>query len=307
LMRAGIFLDGGVGTISNDCDPLLTGEQPVPKVSLFQDDLFETTISWYQERNEPIVFRDITPLITPSAEHCYRFGSAHLEHVREDLNTLWTKCICLAEGPRPKPDFAVGLKESVFTQEEYEKLIPYIGGSKETCYVKVTNDIFFPFLMCEVKCGEVGLDIADRQNAHSASIAVNAIVQLYKAVKLQGEVNRKVLAFSISHDNQTVRIYGHYPIIDGDTTKFYRYPIHKCYFAAEKWYVGKIIAHLRYNRFLGPLTSSLGTFTINFSQHTWNESKALSFSCRIQRSFESNHSSQCPTQKIIKSCVIRRT
>jgi hypothetical protein len=67
-----------------------------------------------------MVIRDITPLIVPSAELLYVFGSAHLEHLREDLNTLWTKCICLATGPCPKPDFAVGLKESVFTKAEYE-------------------------------------------------------------------------------------------------------------------------------------------------------------------------------------------
>jgi hypothetical protein len=77
---------------------------------------------------------------------------------------------------RPKLDFAVGLKASAFTLTEYEKLMPYIGGFDETCFVKVTNDIFFPFLTCEAKCGEVGLAVADQQNAHSASIVVNAIV-----------------------------------------------------------------------------------------------------------------------------------
>ena len=131
--------------------------------------------------------------------------------------------------------------------------MPYIGGSKEIGYIKVTDDIFFPFLTCEAKCGKEGLDTADRQNAHSASIAVNTIVQLYKKVNRQEEVNRKVLAFSISHDNTTVRIYGHYPVINGDTTKFYRYPIRKFDFTdrygEEKWYVRKIIARLRYNRF----------------------------------------------------------
>jgi hypothetical protein len=200
-----------------------------------------------------MVFRDITPLIVPSVELLYIFVAAHLEHVREDLNTLWTKCICLATGPRPKPDFAVGLKESIFTQTEREKLTPYIGGSYETCYVKVTSDIFFPFLTCEAKCGEVGLAVADRQNAHSASIAVNAIVRLYKAVEREGEVNRKVLAFSISHDNEAVRIYGHYAVIDGEKITFHRYSIHKFDFTAlggkEKWYVHKIIARLCYNRF----------------------------------------------------------
>lgn len=33
--------------------------------------------------------------------------------------------------------------------------------------------------MCKVKCGENRLNIADWQNAHSASMAINAIVQLY--------------------------------------------------------------------------------------------------------------------------------
>ena len=88
-----------------------------------------------------MVFCDITLLIVPSAECCYQFGFAHLEHVREELNTLWTKCICLAASPHQKPDFAVGLKASVFTQEEYEMLIPYIGGFNEIGYVKVMSDI----------------------------------------------------------------------------------------------------------------------------------------------------------------------
>jgi hypothetical protein len=119
--------------------------------------------------------------------------------------------------------------------------MPYIGGSNETCFVKVTNDILFTFLTCEAKCGEVGLAIADRQNAHSASIAVNAIVQLYKAVGREGEINRKILTFSISHDNETVRIYGHYAVIDGKDITFHRCKIHKFSLIAlngkEKWYV----------------------------------------------------------------------
>lgn len=257
LIVAGIYLDGDMATISDDCailcDSLLNGEQTVPEVSLFQDNLVETTFSRYLHRNESMVFRDITPLIVPSAELLYAFGSAHLQHVREDLDTLWTKCICLATGPRPKPDFAAGLKESVFTQTEYEKLMPYIGGSNETCYFKVTNDIFFPFLTCEAKCGEVGLAVADRQNAHSASIAVNAIVQLYKAVGREAEISGKPLAFSFSHDNESARIYRHYAMIDGEKVKFRRYPIHKYNFTAlngkEKWYVRKIIARLRCNHF----------------------------------------------------------
>jgi hypothetical protein len=40
--------------------------------------------------------------------------------------------------------------------------------------------MLFSFLTCEVKCGSAGLDIADRQNAHSMTLAVRAIVELFK-------------------------------------------------------------------------------------------------------------------------------
>jgi hypothetical protein len=58
-------------------------------------------------------------------------------------------------------------------------------------------------------------------------------------VKREQELHREILAFSISHDHRTVRIYGHYPIIKGDETTFYRHPIHTFDFTAldgrEKW------------------------------------------------------------------------
>lgn len=99
--------------------------------------------------------------------------------------------------------------------------------------------MYFPFLMCEVKCGAAALDFADRQNAHSMTIAVRAVVELFRYVKREKELNREILAFSISHDHRTVRIYGHYTLIDGNNTTFYRHPIHSFDFRAlvgkEKW------------------------------------------------------------------------
>ncbi len=85
------------------------------------------------------------------------------------------------------------------------------------------------------------LDIADRQNAHSMTLAVRGIVELFRAVKREDEVNWKILAFSISHDHQSVRLYGHYPVISGKDTKYYRHPIRSFDFTEldgeEKWTV----------------------------------------------------------------------
>lgn len=51
-----------------------------------------------------------------------------------------------------------------------------------------TYYIYFPFLTCEVKCGATGLDVADRQDAHSMTLAVRAVVELFRAVKREKEV-----------------------------------------------------------------------------------------------------------------------
>lgn len=99
--------------------------------------------------------------------------------------------------------------------------------------------MYFPFLICEVKCGAAALDIVDRQNGHSMILAVRAVVELFRLGKREKEIHREILAFSISHDHRTVRIYGHYPIIDRKETTYYRHPIREFSFTElegkEKW------------------------------------------------------------------------
>jgi hypothetical protein len=60
---------------------------------------------------------------------------------------------------------------------------------------------------------------------HSASVSIKGIVELFKRVGKQKDLHQELLAFSVSHDNRTVRIYGHYPLIDGDKASFYRHEI----------------------------------------------------------------------------------
>ena len=90
-----------------------------------------------------------------------------------------------------------------------------------------------------MKCGAAALDIADRQNAHSMTIAVRAVVELFRLVNREKEVDREILAFSISHDDRAVRIYGHYAVIEGPEQKYYRHPIRTFDFTEldgkEKW------------------------------------------------------------------------
>lgn len=220
------------------CSALLETEQTTPKESLFQDDLFDKVCEKIQDRNETRVIRDIALLIVPSAETLSTYGSTNLECLIESTNEGWDNTIPITK-PRPQPDYSVGFRRGAFADEQLQKLQPFVGDLIDTSYFMATYYMYFPFLACEVKCGAAALDIADRQNAHSATIAVRATVELFKLVKREKEVDREILAFSISHDHRTVRIYGHYPVINSTDTQFYRHPIRTFDFTEqdgkEKW------------------------------------------------------------------------
>lgn len=220
------------------CRTLLETEQIVPEDSLFQDDLFDKTCGMIQDRNEAKVIQDIARLIVPSAQSLAIRGAKHLQTLIESVNEGWDSSIALTK-PCPQPDYAVGFNRTAFTEDQLNKIQPYIGGYLEVSFFLSTYYMYFPFLTCEVKCGAVALDVADRQNAHSMTMAVRGVVELFRLVKREKELHREILAFSVSHNHQTVRIYGHYPVIDGNKTTFYRHPIHKFDFTAldgkEKW------------------------------------------------------------------------
>jgi hypothetical protein len=62
------------------------------------------------------------------------------------------------------------------------------------------------------------------------------------------KLHREILAFSISHDHRAVRIYGHYPVIDGNKITFYRHLIRTFDFTEldgkEKWSAYKFMKNI---------------------------------------------------------------
>ncbi|KAH9874607.1 hypothetical protein IAQ61_003797 [Plenodomus lingam] len=222
------------------CRSLLTQDQDVPPTSRFSEGIFQLTCSRINGRNEAKVIQDITRLIVPSAEELADFGAKKLCCLVESVNEGWNNSIPLT-GTRPQPDYSVGFKREAFSQEQLEKLAPLIGDFifGDQCYFMATYYMYFPFLTCEVKCGAAGLEIANRQNAHSMTLAVRAVVELFRLVKREKEVEREILAFSVSHDNNIVQIYGHYAVIDGSNISYYRHPIYSFDFTTldgkERW------------------------------------------------------------------------
>ena len=221
------------------CQRLLKKGSPLSKDSLFNDDLFEIICEALANRNETRVIQNIGRLIVLASKELFHRGAKHLKYLIETADEGWIKSISLVKGPRPQPDFVVGLKPSAFTSAQLKKLQPSIGDWQTLSRLVATDEMYFPFLTSEVKCGNEALNIADRQNAHTAAVAASAVVELYRLVSRQDQLNRRILTFSISHDNEAVRIYGHYALITEQHTRFYRHPIKKFDFISEdgkeKW------------------------------------------------------------------------
>ncbi|EDN10308.1 predicted protein [Histoplasma mississippiense (nom. inval.)] len=206
-------------------------------------------------------------LIVPSADIAICRGHVKFEHLVVSINEAWSNSVSLDAAsittdpplqsqqpikppymriskapqfqlPRPQPDYAVGFSYQAFTQKQLSNLTPFIGDISQTSFFLGTADMFFPFLTSEVK-GKAALDIADRQNAHSMTLAVRGVVELFRIVKREKELNGEILGFSISYDYCSVRIYGHYPVINEQKITYHRHSIHKFDFTAldgrEKW------------------------------------------------------------------------
>ncbi|KAI4186271.1 MAG: hypothetical protein LQ348_004245 [Seirophora lacunosa] len=208
------------------CRHLLASRYTTPKDTLFREDVFPTTCRNLQDKNEARVILDIARLLAPSPEALVAFGAKNLEGLVESVNEGWNNCVPVTS-TRPQPNFAVGFKQSMFSDDQLTKLQPLLGDPSCFSYFKATYYMYFPLLTCEVKCGNIALNIADRENSHSMTVAVRGILELFKRAGREKELDGKLLTFSVSHDHRSVRLYGHYPIIDGSkTTKIYRHAIH---------------------------------------------------------------------------------
>lgn len=180
--------------------------------------------------NEARLQRDVTPWVVPSAENLYFSGEITLEYIGDEINAEWIRCATMGSS-KPKPDYTAGLLRNAFTLEELEKLENYASFEKP---FQFTHNLCFPFLICEAKTGQEGLQKADQQNIHSASIAVRAIIELYKAAYGTNQPDRvdklfgQVLVFSVSHNNDLACLYGHYAIPSNKISsglEFYRFGI----------------------------------------------------------------------------------
>ena len=65
-------------------------------------------------------------------------------------------------------------------------------------------------------------------------IVVKTLIELFRSMKREKELNRKILVFFISHNHIVARIYDHYSMIEENKIIFYRHSIRKFNFTDDK-------------------------------------------------------------------------
>ncbi|EED11724.1 conserved hypothetical protein [Talaromyces stipitatus ATCC 10500] len=215
------------------CQRLLHQPVETPRGTLFDSEFIESFHDALRNRSEARLLIDLHPLLIPSAENLFIQGKEELKDVIDGYNDPWLR-LGPIYGPKPQPDHARGLRWSTFSDIQRRKL--GIKPDEKSLYA-VREDMYFPYLTAEIKCGNQALEFADRQNMHSMCIALRAVVSLAQAAGCPEEVHRKLLGFSISHELETVRIYGHYPEIGEDGIKYYRWLVKQfnIWIEEDKW------------------------------------------------------------------------
>jgi hypothetical protein len=177
--------------------------------------------------------RDVSSMIISFITSLYFDENNNLEHVVDEVNVDWYNQ-CVLKESQLRSDLVIDLFSSAFIEKEIDKLKKYTSINNWT---QITLQMFFLFLMCEIKCDKKDLDIADRQNMHNCNVVVKVFLKIkQKADKYRQkkEIEKKtknlseqILVFFISHDQQNVRFYEHYVIIQKKKWTYYRYRIRK--------------------------------------------------------------------------------
>ena len=199
------------------CLTLQTHPQTLPSDLLFDDDHFVKFHSNLHDRSEARITADLHPRVMPSVENMFIGGRADFAGLIEGHNDLWVKAVPFF-GPRPQPDHTIGFRWWNFTEVQRRKL--NIEPTAKSLYT-AREEMYFPFFTGEVKCGRQGLDLAGRPNAHSMTIHMRGVVDIYRRAGRLLDLHRRALGFSMSHDDKIARLYVHYVEIAGEEPTYY--------------------------------------------------------------------------------------
>ncbi|OAG34437.1 hypothetical protein AYO21_11389 [Fonsecaea monophora] len=193
------------------CQGLLSTSVPHPPNSMLDDAVFMAFSELTHNKSEQWLVKNMHSHLFPAPELLAIRGHKEFEDLGliEACSDMWLRSIFPSYGKCPQPDSTIGFKWEKFSRKEVLKLGITIGAPSK---YMARDDIFFPFITREAKCDKQPLDIADRQNVYSMSVALDGVIDLFRRAGQLEELNGKALGLSMSYDNNTVRIYAHHVV-----------------------------------------------------------------------------------------------
>ncbi|KAL4879506.1 hypothetical protein BJY04DRAFT_193619 [Aspergillus karnatakaensis] len=227
---------------SNLCRGLLTQHCRHPDDERFQGENLKYIIAKMRLSNETGLIHLVRDLLFPSPDIAVRNGDVQFKWLEERLAESWACSVPFDDQgpglaarflqglpgveyhvPLPQPDHTVGFNKNAFTSDQMANLQRYIDYYSIS-HFKGPNGIFFPFFTTEIKQKPRTLAMADLQNAHSMTVGMRGVVELYRRVhpnKVK-ELNGKVIGFSISLSPDQASLHAHFPVVDEQHNVEYR-------------------------------------------------------------------------------------
>lgn len=225
LASRGCFMcRSSAGPIQEDialCERLLHQPVDIPPGTSFDDEYIDGFRKSSRDQPKEWSSTEVHPLLVPFIEEQYIEETSILEDTIDVYNTEWLNVDSIY-GPHPLPDQARGLKWSIFSDSQRQKLKYH---PEETSPFTAREDMLFPYLTTQVECGNRALMIAERKNMQCMCIAMRALCSVAQTANYLERVHRRILGFSISYDSERLKIHGYYPEIDDGEVAFYQWTI----------------------------------------------------------------------------------
>lgn len=203
------------------CERLLHQPVDVPPGASFDDESIDRFRKLLRDQPKEWLLTEVHPFLVPPIEEQYVEEMSVLENTIDVYDQEWLN-VDPIYGPRPQPDRARGLKWSLFSDSQRQKLKFH---PEETSPFTTREDMLFPYLTTQTECGNRALTIAEQKNMHCMCIAMRAMYSVARTANCMENVHRRILGFSISYDSGRVKISGYYPEIEDGEVAFYQWPV----------------------------------------------------------------------------------
>ena len=196
-----------------------------PNSSFEMDDVtakeLKRTLINSMEKGEDVFVREVGPRLFPA------MSNIPDQRLATETDKLWNQAVTILSDPvplliqrklpRPKPDLAFGYSGAAFDKNQ-DMAIGLLSTEDEKSYAKPVETLRFPFLQLEFKSISTGIrKVAENQVANGGAIAMRGLLELYRRILAEKDINMNIPQFfSLCLDQAVVYVNVHWLSYNAD-------------------------------------------------------------------------------------------